>query len=221
VPIIGTEIHAKAIDRTGAWLYLDEVMHRVINDYSAMLSIVRLASSKVSDPESGKALNDLMQRLSAGATFFRALSPPFDPSPRHLDLELGEVCGALTASILAENAIRLKFSADCVCVNAQKCWKICLVVSELITNAAKHAFHGREEGSIVVELSTWEGTIHCAVIDDGSAPAMIAPGRGSSIVEAITAELGGTIVRNYTSRGSAVVLLVPHSEFVVHLGQCS
>jgi hypothetical protein len=42
-------MYADGSERTGAWLYLDEVMHRVLNDYTAMLSTVRLASLKVSD----------------------------------------------------------------------------------------------------------------------------------------------------------------------------
>jgi two-component sensor histidine kinase len=215
------ETHPIHSRNTGAWLYLDEVMHRVINDYTVMLSTVRLASTRVSDAQSGQVLNELSTRLHAAATAFRALSPPLDPSPRRLDAELETLCGTLTSTLLAKSAIRLALIAKPVCVDARQCWKISLVVSELITNAARHAFHKSEGGSIVVELSVEAGFVRCAVIDNGSAPATIAPGRGSSILEAIAAEVGGTIVRNHTSRGSAVALLLPLGEAADLQDQCS
>lgn len=206
---------------TGAWLYLDEVMHRVINDYALMLSTVRVASTRVSDVESWQVLNELSTRLHAAAMTFRVLSPPLDPAPRRLDAELETLCRTLTSTLLARSAIRLALIAKPVCVDARQCWKILLVVSELVTNAARHAFHESEAGSIVVELSVEAGIVRCAVVDDGTAPAMIAPGRGSSILEAIAAEVGGTIMRSHTSRGSAVALLLPLGEAADLQDQCS
>jgi two-component sensor histidine kinase len=195
--------------RVGAWLYLDEVMHRVLNDYTVMLSTVRIASSRVSDSESGQALEEVAFRLKSSAMAFRALSPPSDRSQRYLDEELEALCAQLSASILAQKAVQLTLDADPVCIDAQRCWQICLVVSELVTNAARHAFRLRGRGSIVVKLSSCAGMAQCAVIDDGSAPEAIVPGRGSAILDAIAVELGGVIVRNHTGKGSAVVLQVP------------
>jgi len=189
-----------------------------------MLSMVRLAALRVSDTGAGQALAELTHRLNASATAFRALSPPPDQSPRSLDDELEALCAALSTSILAARGIRLTFTADPVCIGAQQSWKIGLVVSELITNAARHAFGAREGGSIVVEVSRQAGTIRCAVVDDGAAAARIVPGRGSAILDAIAAELGGTIARTHTSRGSAVVLQVPVEERLglapQFLGEC-
>ena len=56
---------------TGAWLYLDEVMHRILNDYTVMLSTVRYAALTVSDAQTGAALNEITHRLNASATAFR------------------------------------------------------------------------------------------------------------------------------------------------------
>ena len=196
----------------GAWLYLDEVMHRILNDYTVMLSTVRYAALTVSDAKTGAALDEITHRLNASATAFRALSPPLDHAPRDLDEELETLCANLTASILAKEGIQLSFGADPVQLDAQRCWKICLVVSELLTNAARHAFLGRERGSIAVELAAFAGMIRCVVIDDGIAPEKVVPGRGSAILDAIAAELGGTLSRQYTGLGSTMVLEVPLTE---------
>jgi two-component sensor histidine kinase len=209
VVIVESNISTSDPERLGAWLYLDEVMHRVLNDYTAMLSMVRFASLRVSEPECERALEELTHRLNASAVAFRALSRPFDRAPRALGEELESLCASLSASLLAKDGIGLTLIADTVRVEAQPCWKMCLIVSELIVNAARHAFHGCRGGSIAVKLSVQGGAISCAVVDDGSAPMAIAPGRGSAIVDAIAAELGGTVDRNHTIQGSAVVLHVP------------
>lgn len=206
------EKHAEEFQRVGAWLYLDEVMHRVLNDYTAMLSVVRLATLKVSDSQTGEALDEITHRLNASATAFRALSPPSNRSSRDLDEDLEALCAALTTATLARKGIKLTFVADPVRLSAQQCWKICLVVSELITNAARHAFFGREDGTIIVELSMLGNEVRCTVADDGAAPASIAPGRGFAILNAIAIELGGKITRRHTSLGSTIVLRVPIAE---------
>jgi two-component sensor histidine kinase len=214
--MIESEMRATGFERSGVWLYLDEVMHRVLNDYTAMLSTVRLASLRVGDSESSEALDEVTSRLNASASAFRALSPPADRSPRFLDEELEALCASLSVSNLAGKGIRLTFAADPVRVSAQRCWKILLIVSELITNAVRHAFLGRESGAIVVRLSTHANMLHCMVIDDGSASARVVPGRGSAILNGIAAELDGTIMRKHTAEGSAVVLQVPIAEHGAH-----
>lgn len=194
---------------TGAWLYLDEVMHRVLNDYTVMMATVRLAAMQTSDAASGEALGDVMDRLNGSAKAFRALTPPGDRSLRELDEELESLCAALSASGTLKKGIELTFAGDPVCVSAQRSWKICLVVSELITNAARHAFLDYMRGSIEVRLTVQAETIRCIVADNGSASLRIKAGRGSGILDAIATELGGTLFRHHTSLGSKVELELP------------
>jgi two-component sensor histidine kinase len=196
-------------ENRAGWLYVDEIMHRVLNDYTAMLAVVHLASRKGSDLDTDLALERVARRLNASATAFRALRPPSDHGARNLDEELEILCTALSQSILPEKSTHLALSVEPVCVPAQVCWKICMIVSELVTNAARHAFAARSDGAIAVDLSVRACAIRCAVIDDGRAETVIIPGRGTRIMDAIATELGGTIERTHTSKGSAVALCVP------------
>ena len=99
--------------------------------------------------------------------------------------------------------------AEPVSVTAQHSWKICLIVAELVTNATRHAFQRSEGGSITIKLFVDAGVVCCAVIDNGSAKPSVTPGRGTSILNAIALEVGGTITRSHTEFGSAIVLEVP------------
>jgi len=196
----------------GAWLYVDEITHRTINDLTIMLSMVERASSIVSDPACIRALNGISMRLHAAATAYYALRPPRNSDVVNLDEQLETLCAALSYSILSERAIKLMLVSDPIPASAQVGWKICIIIAELIMNAARHAFRPHSGGSIVVEASAQARAIRCAVTDNGSAPDVIMPGRGSCILEAIAAEIGGTIFHNHTNRGSSVVLLVPNPE---------
>jgi two-component sensor histidine kinase len=198
--------------RANAWLYLDEITHRTLNDYTAMLAIVRRAASMAGDDMSGRALADVAARLRAAATTLRALRPPREGHVRDLEQELVTFCGAITNSILAAQAITLTLSAEPVIVSAQRCWQVTLVISELITNAARHAFQGANQGSIAVSVRSSDGTIQCTIADDGACRGAAIPGRGTAIVDALIGDLGGTITRRFSNAGSAVAFSVPLAE---------
>jgi two-component sensor histidine kinase len=195
--------------RTGTWLYLDEITHRVLNDYTVMLGIIRSASTKVSDERAGQALNEVAVRLRAASAAWQALGPPSGKLPRNLDETLAALCEALSQSILADRRIELSLVSDPLTISGRRCWQISLIIAELILNAARHAFGSLREGSIIVDVRACAAVIRCAVIDDGGAASIISPGRGCSIMDSLASELGGTISRTHTERGSTIVLRVP------------
>src|SRR5262249_11510322 len=84
------------------------------------------------------------------------------------------------------------------------------IVYELITNAARHAFSGKN-GAIRVELLRTGTYVECRVLDNGSAPANCHPGRGLKIVDAIAEALIGRFYQKFGSTGSASILLFPSS----------
>ena len=198
--------------RTGAWLYLDEITHRVLNDYTVMLSIIRRASMTVSDEQAGQALDEVASRLGAASAAWQALRAPSGMLPRNLDETLAAVCNAISESILAGRQIELSLVSDPLTISGRRCWQISLIVAELISNAARHAFGPFRGGSILVDVRANTACIQCAVMDDGEAPPIISPGRGCSIIDGLASELGGAITRTHTDRGSRVVLRVPMFE---------
>jgi two-component sensor histidine kinase len=205
-------IGEQAGGRTEAgWLYVDEVTHRALNDFTIMSALVRRASSKLTDAAARREMEGVMIHLHAAAKTLQALRPPRAPSHRNLCDDLEELCAALSAAILTQKAIRLTLAADRAVVSAGQSWKICLIVAELVMNAARHAFQSAAEGEIRVDLSVRDGALRCAVVDNGSAATVIAAGRGSSILDAIASELGGVITRTHSDHGSAVILHIPLS----------
>jgi two-component sensor histidine kinase len=210
--VLTIDLEGEYAQQIGAWLYVDEVTHRALNDFTIMSALMRQAAAKMADVADRQALDDVMLHLHSVATTLRALRPPRDNALRTLNNDLEALCAALTEAFLSEKSVRLTLVCEPVTVTAAQSWKICLVVAELVMNAARHAFRSVSEGEIVVEVSVLGGTLRCAVFDNGCAGSVIAPGRGSAILDAIASELHGTICRTHTPQGSAVVLHVPAAE---------
>jgi two-component sensor histidine kinase len=194
--------------RLGVWLYIDELMHRTLNDYTCMLSIVQQASLSVSGGDKDSALDEVIDRLRASAATFSALRPPMNFSSRSLDLAIADLCDAISKSVLTRG-LTLCFHSQPITISSRRCWQISLIVAELITNAVRHAFNDNRCGTIKVDVRLYDTKIYCSVTDDGISNAVVSPGRGTSIVDALASELGGTIVRGFSSTGSVVKLLVP------------
>jgi two-component sensor histidine kinase len=190
-------------------LYLDELSHRTINDYTAMLAALEFARRNVADDASRSALDQVARRLRSAALAYRVLQPPANNAPQRLDHALEHTGAALCASLLEGRAISLTLMCDPVELTGPRCWQACLVVSELIRNAVRHAFADRDEGAIFVELRTNGAQVCCTVSDNGRAPDVVLPGRGTAILEGLAGRLDGKIRRVHTPAGSLVALTFP------------
>ena len=208
----GTQSEKDRTDQTDAWVYVEEMTHRTLNGYTAMLAIVGRAARLASDPTSAEALADVAIRLRAAAASCQALKPPADGNYRDLDQELEGLCASLSDSILTSRGVTLTLSSDQVTLGAHRCWQISLIISELVSNAARHAFRQGDTGSMIVKVRVCDQTLHCAIIDDGVADSVILPGRGTAIVNAIINDLGGTITRSYSQKGSIITFSVRRAD---------
>jgi hypothetical protein len=85
-----------------------------------------------------------------------------------------------------------------------------LIVSELVTNAARHAFHNGG-GVIRVGLLPSKTCVECRISDNGSGEENISPGRGLQIVHSLTKSLDGSIVHRFGPQGVASLLSFPVS----------
>jgi two-component sensor histidine kinase len=86
-----------------------------------------------------------------------------------------------------------------------------MIVYELITNAARHAFAGRD-GEIRVELLRAGAFVRCKVLDNGAAPAHVQRGRGLKIVGELIKALDGRFEQKFGTAGSMSILVFPYSE---------
>jgi two-component sensor histidine kinase len=192
-------------------LLLDELNHRIANEFASLIAIVSRAAGTSGSEEVKRALRGVAQLLYHYAQAHRALLPPDRGNLVNAEGYLSNLCRSISRSKLDHMNIDLVLEAPPFLLDSVLCWRLGMVVSELITNAARHAFAGRP-GEIRVELARTGALVRCTVSDNGSAPAHVKPGRGSRIVEQLVKELNGSSERRSGFAGTTVAVVFPYGE---------
>jgi two-component sensor histidine kinase len=159
-------------------LLLDELNHRIINEFTSAIGMISRAAARSRNDEVKDGLDGVARLLHNYAEVHRALQPPGQEALVNVEGYLSRLCRAISRSKLDHVNIKLVLVAPPLLVCAGRCWRLGMIVSELITNATLHAFADRQ-GEIRVELSRNGAFITCSVADNGSAPGLYSPDVGS------------------------------------------
>jgi two-component sensor histidine kinase len=186
---------------------LHELNHRIGNEFASIVSIISLA--RRSGNEEVKAaltcVSDLIQKI---VDVHRALQMPEQAACIDATAYLRKLCTSMSRSKLDHMKTKLVLAAAPLALLSDDCWRLGMIVHELITNAAKHAFpHGG--GEIRVELFRAGAFVECRVLDSGSAPPTVQAGRGLRLVKELAKTLAGGIEHEFGAGGSRSVLIFP------------
>ena len=199
-----------------ALLMIEELSHRVLNDYTCTISMLLLAANKTGDSSARTALIDAAQSMYDRAQTFRALQAPArGQGPLDLAEYLETVCKVLSTSWLASAGIRLTLIRENVRLPADQCWRLGLAVTELITNAARHGL-GWGTGEICVEMLVGDIEVCCTVTDNGRSTALPGVGRGRRIISALVAGIGGRADWSFGPSGACAALQIPRPSGPIH-----
>jgi two-component sensor histidine kinase len=190
------------------WLMVAEIEHRVVNEYTQAVAFLSASAMLSNSLEVKAVLNGAAEQLRSFASVHRALQAEFSNATTDLAQYLRRLCDAVSCAILARREINVTLIEREVELEATRCWRVGLIVFELIMNAARHAF-AQDRGSISIEIMADEDRVLCSVSDDGKDFSDFVPGRGSHIIDAIADELGGYLTRQRDLRETTVLLSFP------------
>jgi two-component sensor histidine kinase len=122
---------------------------------------------------------------------------------------VGSLSVALAAAILEPRGIRCEATIGEGFLESKRCERLGLIIVELVTNAAKHAFPNKQPGLIHIEVLYRDECWHCTVKDSGVG-ARGARGVGGRIVEDLARSIGGHAVTHSDSDGTTITVVVPH-----------
>jgi two-component sensor histidine kinase len=190
-------------------LFFTEFLHRVKNEYACAISLATTLAAKSPNEETKAALVQVSNQLQALASAHDILRPPSTTALTDLSANLIQLCRVMTSSGLAQRGVKLDLAiTGPVLLDAKRCWRAKLIVSELITNASRHAFVS-QAGRISVAVKTASGKIICRVSDDGSPAATLKRGLGTELIEVLAADLDGYVERLHKASGTTVTLCFP------------
>ena len=193
---------------SGSGLLLREFSHRINNEFSSAIGAISTAAVRSANGEAKAALAAVQDQLQNYAQVHHALQMPEHSSRIDAAVYLRRLCRAISRSKLDRKGIELRLAERSFRMNTDRCWRLGLIVSELITNAERHAFRKRG-GWIGVDLLPSATFVECRISDNGASEGTIYPGRGLRIVEALASSLGGTIKQDFGPQGATALLIFP------------
>jgi two-component sensor histidine kinase len=143
---------------------LREIQHRVKNNLQMITALIRMEARKL--PEEGVTFDRLAGRVEALALLYQSLSEQGVAEEIDLGIYLSQVASALMRAQAVEG-IRLDLKVDTWPVSINVAMPTGLVVNELLMNALKHGFKGREGGTITLHSLVDATGCRVVVADDG------------------------------------------------------
>lgn len=174
---------------------LRELQHRVKNNLQMITALIRIEARAMPDRAPDARFDRLAGRIEALALLYRSLGEESEVESIDLGVYLSEIGSAVMRAHAVEG-IRLDLKVDTWPVSVNVAMPAGLVVNELLTNALKHAFVGRDGGTI---------TLHGLVDGDGCRVIVADDGIGFAEGEVWPkpGKLGGMIVQSLRQNAKA------------------
>ncbi len=143
-----------------------EFQHRVKNNLQMITSLIRVEAKNARGQLGTLPFDRLAGRVNSLHLLYKLLSD----SGKGAEIDLGVYLSEIVSSVMrchAVEGIRLNLKVDAYPVSVNVAMPTGLVVNELLTNALKHAFVGRDGGTIT--LHSFSDNVGCKVViaDDG------------------------------------------------------
>lgn len=145
---------------------LRELQHRVTNNLQMITSLIRLEARSAEGSGSGRGFDRLAGRIEALGLLYGSLAGNSDGTSVDLGVYLSQIASAVMRAHAVEG-IHLNLQVDTWPVSINVAMPAGLVVNELLTNALKHAFAGRDGGTITLHSLVDADGCRVTVADDG------------------------------------------------------
>lgn len=182
-----------------------ETNHRVKNNLSLIVSLINMQMRGTSGIDG----NDLKARIGAISRVHDLMYQAADGV--HVDFAetLREIAGS-PAIVPKEQGIDVICHAEPgIILGPETTTPLAIIAAELLTNAVKHAFRDRRQGTIRVTLTREGDAATMEVADDGvGLPAGVERRSGAAIVDALVHQIGGSIDRR-SVRGAVMRVRFP------------
>lgn len=196
-------------------LLLSEIHHRVKNNLAIVSGLLELQLEDNEDPTLRYALKDSQRRIHSMAMIHEQLYTSEDISEVGFKGYLGDLLASIRRTYGDDGVgVELDTHIEDVHLDLDRAIPMGLIVTELVSNAFKHAFGNRGDGTICVELEETGGNLRLRVADDGSGlPEEFSlentSSLGMKLVDTLSSQLNGSLVYRNLEKGCEFIVTFP------------
>jgi two-component sensor histidine kinase/HAMP domain-containing protein len=205
--IVAEQLHATTIrEAEEKTLLFRELDHRVRNNLAALISLLHLAAEGAGGP-AAETLGEMAERVARLADVHNLLA-----GRGAQPVEVRELAEVVAKNVLAAipGGVRIQWRVIGIAIRIppSQVTPVALVLNELLTNCAKHAFPGRPTGSLTILVAREGDQAVLEVRDDGAGLDLsrVPAGLGLTIVRTLaTQNLKGSVTFSMAAEGGTVV----------------
>lgn len=204
-------------ERQRVEILLQDSNHRIGNSLATVSSLLGLQLRQTRSEEARSALSAARDRVQTVSTAHRRLRLGEDMESTRIDEFLETVIEDIRNAIGEDRKISFQTDFAPLDLKARDVTTVGIILGELITNAVKHAFKGRQEGQIAVSFRyDGETGIPALIVEDngvgwqrGDAEnAKEQTGLGTLVVEQLCMQFGEKPVYEISESGSGTRVIV-------------
>ena len=149
-------------------ILIQEIHHRVKNNMAVISSLLQLQTGYIKDPALINVFKDSQSRIKSMALIHEKLYQSKALAKVEMESYIKELTRTLLYSYNSRRAdIQIITNIDNVYLDINSAVPCGLLINEIISNACKHAFVGKDKGTIHINFSKRENQFHLEMQDDG------------------------------------------------------
>jgi len=195
-------------------LLLREINHRMKNNFAIVASLLEMQKRREENADAQDALHTAASRVHSFAAAHSTLyTSDSDLTLVQMASYLRGLADHLAEALFLADSVRLVLEADRARLPRDTAVALGIIVNELVTNAAKHAFPEEGGGEIRIEFRSDAAGWRLTVSDDGRGmPNDPSSGLGRGLVEAFAERAGGAMHVEPAARGTRVTIAGERAE---------
>lgn len=192
-------------------MLLKEIHHRVKNNLQIISGILELQNFNITDENAKIILKEGQARIQSIALIHKTLYQSENFSKVPFQSYLTELVQAIQNTYRnAQLKIDTIINANAIELSINTAIPLSLIINEIVTNCFKHAFIGRNHGTITINLSKEDATYKLMIHDNGNGlPAGFNPKKlhsiGFDLIQGLSKQLEGNFDWK-TENGTAITI---------------
>lgn len=213
-----TELKLKENELMMKTFAIREIHHRVKNNLQTVTSLLRLQMRNDLSASGASAFQEALNRIYSISSVYELILENEDNAEEKVDvIALSKKIGHKMVGTSNTSSIQLTFHHDNVQLfcHSKKAVSLALIICELLQNALKYAFIGREEGTIDIQFQEDASTISLDISDNGVGMQEVKASFGMEIITRLVEyDLAGTFSIIPSDQGTHTQIQFPVSEEV-------